>query len=160
MHPTRRTLYLTEWIDGSRIFEMNMDTLQLVRVFDTRDTGSFGGIVDEELDRIIVSGLWGINAIDLATGRTLVRRRLGPGVRSAVIDPHHDLVFMATTFGGHIWVLDRATLDVLGRVTTGLGGRQVYVTLDGRHLLASDQLRVYRFDVDAIARRLRGAPEG
>ena len=47
------------------------------------------------------------------------------------------------------------SFEALGRLTTGLGGRSAYVSEDGRHLFASDQTRVYRWDAAELARRFR-----
>jgi hypothetical protein len=65
------------------------------------------------------------------------------------------LIFLGTTFGGYIWVLDRSTLDVLGRISTGLGGRSPYVSDDGQHFFASDQNHTFRIDTAAIVKRFR-----
>ena len=97
----------------------------------------------------------GINVIDLKTGRVIARRRTGPGARQAIFDEKNDLMYVGTTFGGHIWVFDRKSLRPLGRVTTGLGGRVPYLTLDGRWLLASDQTTTYRWDAARIAAGMR-----
>ena len=153
LHGRRRTLYLSEWVGGSRIFEMDLDSGELLRTFETLDAGSFGLSVDEELDRLFATGIWGLNVFDLESGRIIHRQRLGPGGRTAIVDTHHDLVFVPTTFGGHVWVLDRSTLRNLGRLTTGIGGRSAYLTRDGRSFFASDQGKTYRWDADALARR-------
>ncbi len=148
------SLYLTEWGDGSRVWELDLETLKLRSMRDTHDTGSFGATVDAERRRLITSGFWGINVFDLETGELLLRQRLGPGVREAQIDTHNDLIYVATTFGGHLWVIDRDTLRTLARVSTGLGGRRPYVSHDGRRLFASSQSQIFAIDTDAIVRRI------
>jgi hypothetical protein len=150
IHRGRHALYISEWADGSRVFELDLDTLQVRRTFDTADTGSFGLAVDEGLDRLVASGLWGISVIDLASGELLARRRTGPGARTAVIDPVRDLMYVGTTFGGHIFVFDRTGARPLGRIVTGLGARAPYLTLDGRWLLGSDQTATYRWETAPI----------
>jgi hypothetical protein len=149
------SLYFTEWGDGSRIWELDLASLRLRSMRDTHDTGSFGVTVDASRRRLITAGFWGINVLDLDSGRLLLRRRLGPGVRLAQIDDHDDLVYVATTFGGHLWVLDRNTFRTLGRISTGLGGRRAYVSADGRHLLASSQWHTFAIDTSAIVERVR-----
>lgn len=60
---------------------------------------------------------------------------------------------MPTTYGGHMWVFDRDSLEPLGRVTTGVGGRPAYLTLDGRSLFASAGSKTYRWDAEDLGRR-------
>lgn len=148
------SLYLTEWGDGSRVWELDLESLKLRSARDTHDTGSFGATVDVERRRLITSGFWGINVFDLESGELLMRRRLGPGVREAQIDTRNDLIYVATTFGGHLWVIDRDTLRTLARVSTGLGGRRPYVSYDGRRLFASSQSRTFVIDTETIVRRV------
>lgn len=155
IHQGRDSLFLSEWADGARIWELDLGSLRVKSIRSTGDTGSYGVAVDEKYERLIASGLWGINVFDLNTGEVILRRRMGPGVRTALIDPHHDLIFLATTFGGYIWVLDRSTLDVLGRISTGLGGRSPYVSSDGRYFFASDQNHTFRITTEAIVKRFR-----
>ena len=156
IHEGRDSLFLSQWADGSDIYEMDLGTLALKSVLTTHDTGSFGTTVDEKYDRLIASGLWGINVFDLKTGALLLRERLGPGVRDAQLDDRHDLVYLGTTLGGSVWVLDRATLATLGRLPTGVGGRRPYVSADGRWLFVTDQHYTYRYDTDDVAHWFRG----
>jgi hypothetical protein len=161
----RDRLFLSQWGDGSTIFAMDLGSLVATPAFDTHDTGSFATVVDAGHDRLIASGLWGVNVFDMATGALLLRRRLGPGVRDAQIDEAHDLLYLGTTFGGSVWVLDRTTLQTLGRLPVGIGMRRPYITRDGRYLLVTDQHTTYRYETADIAKYFRstagdGGPKG
>jgi hypothetical protein len=158
IHATRGSLYVSEWLDGSLIYEIDLESRRVLRTFDTFDSGSFGLMVDEERDRLLATNLWGLNVIDLESGELVSRRRLGPGPRSPLPDARRGLVFVPTTFGGDVWVLARDDLRVLGRVASGVGGRAAYITLDGRSFLASDDFGVYRWRLDALTERFR-APD-
>lgn len=160
----RDRIYLSQWGDGAHIWGLDLGNLQLAATLDTHDTGSFATVVDGEKDRLIASGLWGINVFDLATGAVIARRRLGPGVRDAQIDRRHGLIYLGTTFGGNVYVLDRDTLALLGRLPTGVGGRRPYISRDGRWLYVTDQHYTYRYETADLARFFRpagdGAPQG
>ena len=155
IHEGRDSLFLSQWADGSDIWEFDLGTLTIKSTLSTHDTGSFATTVDEANNRLIASGLWGINVFDLNTGKVIVRRRLGPGVRDAMIDARNNLVYLATTFGGSVWVLDRTTLETLGRLPTGVGGRRPYVSQDGRYFFVTDQHYTYRYETADIAHYFR-----
>ena len=124
----RDSMFAAQWVDGSEIWELGLSDLRIRARYSTHDTGSFGVAVDEEYGRLILSGLWGVNVLDLQTGQVLARKRLGPGVRIAQIDRHHGLIYLGTTFGSHVWVLDRrprrwAEYDGLLHVRVAADGR-------------------------------------
>jgi hypothetical protein len=154
----RDSMFAAQWVDGSEVWELGLSDLRIRSRYSTHDTGSFGVAVDEEYGRLILSGLWGVNVLDLQTGQVLARKRLGPGVRIAQIDSHHGLIYLGTTFGSHIWVLDRASLETLGRITTGLGARIPHVSADGSFLLTSNQHSTYLHESEEVLRHLRLAP--
>jgi hypothetical protein len=156
--PGRDSVFVAQWADGAEIWELGLSDLRIRASYSTHDTGSFGVAVDQEYGRLILSGLWGVNVLDLQTGRVHARKRLGPGVRIAQIDSHHGLIYLGTTFGSHVWVLDRATLETVGRITTGLGARIPHVTADGRFLLTSNQHSTYLHETEDVLRELRLAP--
>jgi hypothetical protein len=64
----------------------------------------------------------------------------------------HDLLYVGTKFGGNVWVFDRTTLEPLGRLPTGVGGRRPYISRDGRFLYVTDQHYTYRYETDDLAR--------
>ena len=155
IHEARNSLFFSQWADGSNIYEMDLDTLAIKSTLSTHDSGNMGTTVDEKYNRLIATGLWGFNVFDLNTGDIIARRRLGPGVRDAQLDDRNDLIYLATTLGGNLWVLDRSSLEILGRLPTGVGGRRPYVSRDGRYLFVTDQHYTYRYETADIARYFR-----
>jgi len=154
VHPARGTVFFAEWLSGSRIFEVDTSTLDLRHVYDSHNGANHSLAVDVELDRLLVSGLWGVEVFDLASGRLVARRRLGVGPRLPLIDSLHDLVYVPTTYGGGIWVLDRHSYEVLGRIDVGNGGRNGLISSDGRMLYASSARAHFRWDTASLAARI------
>ncbi len=154
VHAARGTVFFAEWLSGSRIFEVDTKTFDLRRVYDPHNGANHSLAVDTDLDRLIVSGLWGLEVFDLASGRLVARRRVGVGPRLPLIDPLHDLVYLPTTYGGGIWVLDRRSYEVLGRVDVGNGGRNGLITSDSSMLYAGSARAHYRWDTASLAARV------
>jgi hypothetical protein len=152
VHAGRGSVFFVEWLSGSRVFEVDTTTLTLRRVLTLHNGANHSLAVDEERDRLIVSGLWGVEVIDLGRGKVVARRRLGTGPRLPVIDRAHSLVYIPTTYGGGVWVLDRDTYRCLGRIDVGNGGRNALLSADGRFLYASSARAHYRWDTTALAK--------
>lgn len=153
VHERRGSVFFAEWLSGSRVFEVDTTTLRLRRVLRTDNGANHSLAVDEERDRLIVSGLWGVEVIDLESGAVVARRRLGAGPRLPVIDRIHGLVYVPTTFGGGVWVLDRDRYRCRGRLDVGNGGRNAMLSSDGRFLYASSGRAHYRWETAALAQR-------
>ncbi len=143
----RNSVVLHEFMDGSRIYEVDVDNWRVIKIYDTFDTGGLAVAVDEKYDRLIVSGLWGINVIDSKTGNTVFRKRLAPGVRAAVIDKFNNLIYLNSTIGALLTVLDRKSLRTVKQFTVGSVGRRMYLTLDGQSLFLSNLNGSYKVDV-------------
>ena len=116
---------------------------------------TFNDLIDTERDRLYASGFWGVEVIDLETGRTLFRERLGMISRKATIDEAHGLIYVPTTGEGKLHVFDRDTFERLGQIPIGYGPRYPHVTRAGAWLLATNAWAHYAFDASEIARRLR-----
>jgi hypothetical protein len=76
-----------------------------------------------------------------------------------VIDAAHDLVFVPTTFGNHILVLDRDTFQIVGRLAVGSRGRFGHLTADGSRLFGSGGGRTYVWDTATLSRRFGHASD-
>jgi hypothetical protein len=155
----RGTGYFVEWMRGSKVSELDLARGEEVGTYATNNGANQAVAVDEERQRLLVTGVWGVEAIDLRSGRRVARLRTPFGPRLPVIDAVHDLVYVPTTFGNHLLVLDRDSLAVVGRLAVGAGGRFAHLTTDGTRLFASGGRRTYMWDTASLARRF-GASGG
>lgn len=153
LHPRRRTFYAAHWITGSTVYEIDLDTLELRSSFDARHGGTSGISVDETLDRLFVSSMWGLDVFDLNSGRPIRRLRTGFGCRTAVVDEVTDLVFVPSTIEGTIRVLDRRSLEQVGAVSMGYGTRNAFASGRSRVLLASSARAYYYFRSEELLAR-------
>lgn len=150
----RGTGFFVEWMRGSKVVELDLARGEEVGTYVTNNGANQAVAVDEDRQRLLVTGVWGVEAIDLRTGERVARLRTPFGPRLPVIDTAHDLVFVPTTFGNHVLVLDRDTLAVVGRLAVGTGGRFAHITADGTRLFASGGRRTYAWDLATLARRM------
>ena len=77
VHEGRNSLFLMGrfgWIQ-----EMDLSSLQIKKAYPYGHGWEFE--IDEELDRLYISGTWGLEVLDLETGRILRRAWLGLGGR-------------------------------------------------------------------------------
>ncbi|MBL8032257.1 MAG: hypothetical protein JNJ69_01040, partial [Leptospiraceae bacterium] len=102
-------VYFAEWINGRLIHEVDRTTMRPKRRLRFNGGASVGVTVDEELDRLWVSHLWGVSVFDLQTGQLLAKHRAGFINRPAVIDKTNNLVFSGATASGRIHAFDRQT---------------------------------------------------
>lgn len=154
-HEGRDSIFIGQWLSGSEIFELNRSSLELMARYQPYNGGNQPIAVDEDLNRIYVPGLWGIDVLEIPSGRRIYRKRLGLGCRRPEIDEVNDLLFVPVTASRRIWVFDRRSLRVLGDIKVGGGGRQGLVTSDGK-LLGGNSKGYFYWETAAIADRLRG----
>jgi hypothetical protein len=157
IHRRRDSLFLTEWFNGTVSYELDLETRQIVRRFPHRDGGALGITVDEELDRLYVVGVWGMEIFDLETGRLLHRRRLGLLSRSPAIDREHDIVYVPSTSEGKIRLFDRRTLELLGVLPVGHGPRIPFYSQTQQRLFSSSSAAHFFWDGAALSWRFRRA---
>ncbi len=157
IHRRRDSLFLTEWFNGTAAYELDLETRKIVRRFLHRDGGALGITVDEDLDRLYVVGVWGMEIFDLETGRLLRRRRLGLLSRSPAIDREHDIVYVPSTTEGKIRLFDRRTLELLGVLPVGHGPRIPYYSEIQQRLFSSSSAAHFFWDGAALAWRFRRA---
>jgi hypothetical protein len=154
LHEGRNSIFFIQWLSGSKIFEVDRSTLELIREYDPHHGGSHGIVVDDELDRIWVTGIWGVDVLEVGTGKKLWGTRLGLGPRIPVLDRVHDIVYVPNT-SGRLWALDRRSLEVLGSLLVGGGSRDPYVSRDGRRLFAGANRGYFYWDTEELAHRFR-----
>ncbi len=152
VRPSRGTGFFAEWIGGQRVSEVDLSTGQVVARYVTNDGGNHSLAIDAAYDRLIVTSLWGIDVIDLRTGRPIFRRRTEMGPRLPIVDTRRNLVYVSTTLGNHIWVFDRRTFALKGKLVVGVGGRNAHLTSDGRYLLTGGGGRHVAWELDWHAR--------
>jgi hypothetical protein len=151
VRPAPGSGFFAEWIGGHRVHEVELDTGRVLRSYPVNEGGTHSMAVDRELNRLVVTGLWGVDLIDLATGHVIARRRTDIGPRLPIIDARHGVIFVAPTFGPQVWILDRRTLSVVGKLPVGFGARNMLMTSDGRWLLVGGRGRQVAWDLDAFA---------
>ena len=149
----RGSLFAADWLTGSRVMELDLERLERVGTWNVHHGGSSELIVDEDRQRVLVVGLWGLEVIDLRTGRLSHRRRLGFGARLPVVDARHGLVYLPTMAEGKLYILDRDTLRVRHVVATGMGGRNPLLSHDGAYLFSSTSYAWYRWKTLDLASR-------
>lgn len=157
VHRARDALYVSGWLNGRDVFEVDLATLAVRRVFPHRNGGAHGITVDEELDRLYSVGLWGMEVFDLETGALVARKRLGMLGRAPAIDTVNDLLYVPSTVEGKIRVLDRKTLELRGALAIGHGPRIPYYSPRGARVFSSSSLAHYYWEADALAARFRSA---
>jgi hypothetical protein len=155
----RGTGFFVEWMRGSKVVELDLTRAEEVGTYRTNNGGNQAVAVDEGRARLLVTGVWGLEVFDLVSGRRIARVRTPFGPRLPVIDAAHDLVFVPTTFGNHILVLDRDTFRIVGRLAVGTRGRFGHLTADGSRLFASGGGRTYVWDTATLAHRFGHAAD-
>lgn len=151
--PHGNRIFIAELGRGSNVYEVALDSLEVQRTFQLHGGGMPSATVDSELSRLYVIGIFGLEVIDLETGKTIARRRTGTMPRPPVVDRDHDLLYVGTTVGGRIHVYDRRTLDPLGEIPIGLYGRNCLITEDRRWFFSSSGIGIYAWDVPTLAAR-------
>lgn len=153
IHPGRNRIYLGEWLQGRYAYAIDLDTLRVVARYDVGGGGSLGITVDAPRDRLFVSSVWGVEVFDLATDGLVTRLRAGLGTRPPVIDAARNRIYLGSMVDGKIRVLDRDTLEVIGQIPIGIGGRFAHLSLDGKRLFASSTRAHYYWDADTLVPR-------
>ena len=152
LDPARDRLFAADWIGGSLVREIDLASLAEVAAHPHHNGGAVGAAVDSELGRLYVVGLWGMEVIDLASGRTIHRTRLGLLSRMPVIDAKRNLVYVASTVEGRIHVFDRATLAPRGSLAVGFGVRLLHWSPATDRLFASSSRGAYWWSGDQLDR--------
>lgn len=151
----RDSLFLAEWFGGTHAYEVDLETQYVRHTYPHRDGGALGLAVDEEMRRLYVVGVWGMEVFDLDTEELVARRRLGLLPRSPAIDAKRGLVYVASTGDGRIRVFDRETLEPRGSIPIGFGPRiPLYSATD--RLLASSAAATWWWDGDWLGERYDG----
>jgi hypothetical protein len=155
-HRGRDSFFVGEWLTGSTVYEIDLGRLALRRRFEPRNGCITELAVDEEYDRLFATSLWGVDVIDLRTGRVVRRIRTGTGARTPAIDRENGLVYVSTTIEGRLRAFDRATLEPVGVLAIGLGTRRALVSAATGRLFATNDRAYYWWNAAALAARLRG----
>jgi hypothetical protein len=152
-HRARNSLFIADFLRGSRVYEIDLDSLEIRRAFDAHNGGTIGMAVDEELGRLYLAGAMGVSVFDIETGAFVLARRTGALARHPVIDRERGLVYVPTTMGGRIHVFDRRTFERRGTLPIGLETRNALLTSDGRWFFASARDRHFYWDAASLAAR-------
>ena len=155
-HHRRDSFYVGHWLTGSTAYEIDLGQLTLRRTFEPRSGCIAELAVDEEYDRLYATSLWGLDVIDLKTGRVARRIRTGLGARTPAIDRQNGLVYVSTTIEGRLRAFDRTTLEPVGSLPIGYGIRRVLVSAATGRLFATNEVAYYWWHAGALAARLRG----
>jgi PQQ-like domain len=154
-HHGRDSMFVARWLTGSTVYEIDLERLTLRRQLEPR-SGCIGALaVDEQYDRLFTASLWGVDVIDLRTGRVERRMRTGTGPRTPVIDTQNGLVYVPTTAEGRLRAFDRETLRPVGILPIGGGARLAHFSPTSGRLFAGNNHAYYSWDAAALAARLR-----
>jgi len=156
--PVRDSLFVGNWLTGSTVYEIDLERLALRAEYHPNNGGTTGITVDPAHERLLVTSMWGLDAIDLASGRVVTRVRLGFGTRTPVIDDANDRVYVASNIEGRIWILDRNTLAVLGALAVGKGARTPFVSATAGKLFGSSDQAYYWWDLRWLAAAYKQRP--
>jgi hypothetical protein len=154
-HRGRDSFFVGQWLTGSMIYEIDLDRLKLRRRFEPRSGCIADLAVDETYDRLFATSVWGLDVIDLKTGRVERRIRTGTGARTPVIDARNGLIYVGTTIEGRMRAFDRETLRLVGVLAIGSGARRGLFSATSGRLLATNDEAYYSWDAAALAARLR-----
>ena len=154
-HRSRDSFFVGHWLTGSTVYEIDLGRLALRRQFEPRNGCIAELAVDEEYDRLFATSLWGVDVIDLRTGRVARRIRTGTGARTPAIDRQNGLVYVSTTVEGRLRAFDRATLAPVGVVAIGYGTRRPLVSAASGRLFGSNESAYYWWGAATLAARLR-----
>jgi hypothetical protein len=155
-HRGRDSFFVGHWLTGSTVYEIDLGRLALRRQFEPRNGCIAELAVDEQYDRLFATSLWGVDVIDLRTGRVARRIRTGTGARTPAIDRQNGLVYVSTTIEGRLRAFDRETLEPVGVVAIGYGTRRALVSAARGLLFASNESAYYWWSAATLAARLRG----
>jgi len=141
----RNSIFPFEFINN-KIFEVGTDKL-LKREIQAKNAGTWGVSVDEENNRLLISGYWGVQILDLKSGDIIKKFRTGLLPRAAVVDKVNNLIFIPTTIEGKIRVYDRNTLDLIKTIPVGFGTRYPGLSDNSSILFASSLKRHFYWDI-------------
>ncbi len=119
----RHAIYVNHFLSGSQISEVDQDNGNVRRVLRTYNGLNHSLTVDRRYDRLIVSGLWGVEFIDLATGEVVLRQVTEFDARAPVIDEENSLIYVPTRHGRYLYVFDRETMRYLGKLLVPTSAR-------------------------------------
>lgn len=148
--PGRDRVYPVEWMQGRYAYAVDTSTLRPVARYAVQSGGGLAATVDPERGRLVVTGIWGMEVFDLASGALIARRRLGFFNHSATLDAARNRLYLPSAVEGKIRVLDRDTFAVIGQVPIGMGPRYLHLSADGTRLFGSSSSAHYYWDADAL----------
>jgi hypothetical protein len=154
-HRGRDAFYVGHWLTGSTVYEIDLGRLTVRRQFEPRNGCIADLALDEAYERVFATSVWGVDVINLRTGRVERRIRTGTGARTPAIDTRNGLIYIPTTVEGKLRAFDRATLDLVGEVAVGAGSRRAYFQASAGRLFATNDENYYWWDAAALAARLR-----
>jgi hypothetical protein len=139
LHPGRRSIFVLTL--SSPVRELQLPDLRQVGVYPHGAGAELA--VDAERNRLLVTGFFGMEVIDIASGRPLLRRRPGFLPRRPTLDPANDRAYLSIFASGKLLALDAETLDTREQIAVGIGGRYPFVSADGRWLFAGSRSAHY-----------------
>ena len=154
----RRAIYVNHFLSGSEISEIDYDDGRVRRTLRTYNGLNHSLTVDRRYDRLIVSGLWGVEFIDLESGNVVQRHRTELDARAPVIDEENDLVYVPTHFGRYLYVFERGSMRFVGKLLVGSGARNCILT--DSYLVLSSRNAVYALKREDLRRWAAGKAVG
>ena len=141
--------YFSSWPNGDAIFEVDLRSFQVNRIFDS----GVGGVVVTSVDtlnhRLLAFGFWGFAVFDLITGKHLTNVRTEFTPRTAAIDYQTNTLIVPATGGINLRVYDLDTYSLINKIPMGIGSRKPWISAANRQLWTGNRTSVFVFDLDS-----------
>lgn len=142
--------YLSSWPNGDAIFEVDLRTFRVHRIFDSGVGGVVTTSVDTRHRRLIGFGFWGFTVFDLTTGAWIANVRTEFTPRTAAFDYEHNALIVPATGGINIRVYDLNTYRLIRKIPIGIGARKPWISATNNQLWTGNRTSLFVFDLDSV----------
>ncbi|MBF0300717.1 MAG: hypothetical protein HQK51_18530 [Oligoflexia bacterium] len=148
----KQLVYLLQLAFGSNIIGIDYRSNDIKIIFQTYNGYNHSIIADQKYNRLIISGMWGIDVLDSNNYKVIFRKRTGFDVREAILDDKYDLIYVPNSIGLYLYVFGRKDLNFLGRIFTGGNSRGGIIVDD--YLVLANKNGSFSIRRDSILTRI------